>query len=142
MTAGSCSLGRNFGVVDYQSVLDRFAANWNMQIRESYRKIRRPKKMNVMDYRLDDMHCYIDTEELDCYEVTIPKNNLHALAQIDQNNKHLDKKLVEQDNYILHLKRRESIEIRARADNPAVKKAWDNYCTLMNMVYNDYVDRY
>ncbi len=114
-----------------------------MQIRESYRKIRKPKKLNVMDYYDDSMrHRYIEAEELDCYEVTIPKNDLHALAQIEENNKHLDKKLVEQDDYIKHLKRRERIEIKARTDNPAVKKAWDNYCTLMNLVYADYVDRY
>lgn len=129
-------------MVDERFVLDRFAANWNMQIRESYRKIRKPKKLNVMDYHNFDSHSTIEVEELDCYEITIPKNDLHALAQIEQNNRHLDKKLVEQDDYIKHLKRRERIEIRARTDNPAVKKAWDNYCTLMNLVYNDYVDRY
>ncbi len=123
-------------------VLERFALNWNMQIRESYRKIRRPKKLNVMDYYDDKLHRFIESEELDCYEITIPKNDLHALAQIEQNNKHLDKKIVEQDDYIKHLKRRESIEIKARTNNPAVKKAWDNYRTLMNLVYNDYVDRY
>jgi hypothetical protein len=130
-------------VVDDRYILDRFALNWNMQIRESYRKIRKPKKLKVMDYYDDSMrHQYIEAEELDCYEVTIPKNDLHALAQIEQNNKHLERSMVEKNDYILQLKRRESIEIKARANNPAVKKAWDNYCTLMNMVYNDYVDRY
>lgn len=130
--------------MDDNRALERFALNWNMQIRESYRKIRKPKTPRfLMDYKNNDIgHSYIETEELDCYEVTIPKNNLHALAQIEQNNKHLDKKLVEQDDYIKHLKRQERIEIKARTDNPAVKKAWDNYCTLMNLVYHEYVDRY
>jgi hypothetical protein len=123
-------------------VLERFALNWNMQIRESYRKIRKPMKLNVMDYYDGMRHQYIKAEELDCYEVTIPKNDLHALAQIEANNKHLERNMVEKDNYINYLKRQERIEIKARTDNPAVKKAWDNYCTLMNMVYNDYVDRY
>lgn len=122
--------------------LERFALNWNMQIRESYRKIRKPKKFNVMDYHIDGMYSYIEAEELDCYEVTISKNDLQALAEIDLKNRDLDKKLVEQDDYIKHLKRQERVEIKARTDNPAVKKAWDNYCTLMNLVYQDYVDRY
>jgi hypothetical protein len=122
--------------------LERFALNWNIQIRDSYRKIRRPKKLNVMDYRIDDMYPYIEAEEFDCYEITISKSDLQALAEIDLKNRDLDTKLVEQDDYIKNLKRRERIEIKARTNNPAVKKAWDNYCTLMNLVYNDYVDRY
>ncbi len=123
--------------------LERFALNWNMQIRESYRKIRKPVPFKIMDYYDDSMrHQYIEAEELDCYEVTIPKNNLHALAQIEQNNKHLEHNMVAKDDYIKQLQRKERIEIKARTDNPAVKKAWDNYCTLMNLVYHDYVDRY
>ncbi len=114
-----------------------------MQIRESYRKIRKPKKLNVMEYYdVDKLHRFIEAEELDCYEITISKKDFQALAELDSRNREIDKKLVEQDDYIKHLKRRERIEIKARTDNPAVKKAWDNYCTLMNLVYADYVDRY
>jgi hypothetical protein len=124
-------------------VLERFALNWNMQIRESHRKIRKPIKFNVMDYYNDNhLSAYIPTEDLDCFEVTIPKNDLRALAQIETNTKHLERNMVEQDDYIKQLKRQERIEIRARTDNPAVKKAWENYCTIMNLVYHDYVDRY
>lgn len=113
-----------------------------MQVRESYRKILKPIPFKVTEYNIDAMYPYIQAEELDCYEVTIPKNDFHALAKLDSRNREIDKKLVEQDDYIKHLKHRERIEIRAREDNPAVKKAWDNYCTLMNLVYADYVDRY
>ena len=123
-------------------ILERFALNWNMQIKETYRKIRKPVPLKVTDFHTNLESFYLPTEDLDCYEITISKNDFQALAELDGRNREVDKKLVEQDDYINHLKRQERIEIRARSDNPAVKKAWDNYCTLMNLVYHEYVDRY
>jgi hypothetical protein len=123
-------------------VLERFALNWNMQIRETHRKIRKPVPLKIMDFHTNLESFYLHTEDLDCYEITISKNDFQALAEFDSRNREIDKKLVEQDDYIKHLKRQDRIAIRARTDNPAVKKAWDNYCTLMNLVYHEYVDRY
>lgn len=79
---------------------------------------------------------------MECYELLIPKDNFHALVEIDQRmNDVIAKSRADQD-YVSHIKRKEMIEIKARNNNPAVKKAWDNYSTLMNMVWNEYADRY
>ncbi len=85
---------------------------------------------------------YFDTEDIECYDVLIPKDNFHALIDIDKRlNDVITKSRTDQD-YISHIKRKEMIEIKARNNNPAVMKAWNNYATLMNMVYNDYADKY
>lgn len=121
--------------------LDRFCCNWDIQLRHSSRTIRRAKPLQInVSNNNNDM--YFDTEDIECYDVLIPTDNFHALAEIDQRlHDVITKSRVDQD-YVSHMKRKEMIEIRVRNNNPAVKKAWDNYCTLMNMVYNDYADKY
>ena len=95
-----------------------------------------------MSYDFDIPHAWVEFEEIDCYEVIIPKNNFHALAEIDKKNKELAVKSLEDEDYIRKLKRDENLEIKIRNNNPAVKKAWENYCTLLNLVYHDYADKY
>ena len=121
--------------------LDRFCCSWDIQLRNSSRTIRRvkPLQINVFSNNND---MYFDTEDIECYDVLIPKDNFHALIDIDKRlNDVITKSRTDQD-YISHIKRKEMIEIRARNNNPAVMKAWNNYATLMNMVYNDYADKY
>jgi len=121
--------------------LDRFCCNWDIQLRHSSRTIRRIKPLQLNAFQ-DASDYYFPTEDIECYDILIPKDNFHALAEIDQRmNDVITKSRVDQD-YVSHMKRKEMIEIRARNNNPAVKKAWENYSTLMNMVYNDYADRY
>lgn len=121
--------------------LDRFCCNWDIQLRNSSRVIRRTKPLQVNVFSNNNDMCF-DTEDIECYDVLIPKDNFHALIDVDKRlNDVITKSRTDQD-YISHIKRKEMIEIKARNNNPAVKKAWDNYCTLMNMVYNDYADKY
>lgn len=121
--------------------LDRFCCNWDIQLRNSSRVIRRTKPLQVNVFsKNNDM--YFDTEDIECYDVLIPKDNFHALIDIDKRlNDVITKSRTDQD-YISHIKRKEMIEIKARNNNPAVMKAWNNYATLINMVYSDYVDKY
>jgi len=121
--------------------IDHFCCNWDIQLRDSSRVIRRSKPLQVNVFsKNNDM--YFDTEDIECYDVLIPKDNFHALIDIDKRlNDVITKSRTDQD-YISHIKRKEMIEIRARNNNPAVMKAWNNYATLMNMVYSDYVDKY
>ena len=131
--------GRIFGVDKKE--LDRFCCNWDIQLRNSSRTIRRTKPLQVNAFS-NNNDMYFDTEDIECYDVLIPKDNFHALADIDKRLEQLKLKSLEDSEYIKQVMRKERIEIRARNNNPAVQKAWDNYCTLMNMVYNDYADRY
>ena len=121
--------------------IDHFCCNWDIQLRDSSRVIRRSKPLQVNVFsKNNDM--YFDTEDIECYDVLIPKDNFHALIDIDKRlNDVITKSRTDQD-YISHINRKEMIEIRARNNNPAVMKAWNNYATLMNMVYSDYVDKY
>lgn len=121
--------------------LDRFCCNWDIKLRNSSRVIRRTKPLQVNVFsKNNDM--YFDTEDIECYDVLIPKDNFHALIDIDKRlNDVITKSRTDQD-YISHIKRKEMIEIKARNNNPAVMKAWNNYATLMNMVYSEYVDKY
>jgi hypothetical protein len=121
--------------------LDRFCCNWDIQLRHSSRTIRKAKPPQVSTYQ-DAHDFYFATEELECYDILIPKDNFHALAEIDQRMNDVIVKSRGDQDYINHMKRKEMIEIKARNNNPAVKKAWDNYSTLMNMVWNEYADRY
>ncbi len=123
--------------------LNRFCCNWDIQLRHSSRTIRRYKPTQINMYKdNEEFHKFPITEDIECYELLIPKDNFHALAEIDQRmNDVIVKSRVDQE-YVSHMKRKEMIEIRARNNNPAVKKAWDNYSTLMNMVWNEYADRY
>lgn len=121
--------------------LDRFCCSWDIQLRNSSRTIRRVKPLQVNVFS-NNNDMYFDTEDIECYDVLIPKDNFHALIDIDKRlNDVITKSRTDQD-YISHIKRKEMIEIRARNNNPAVMKAWNNYATLMNMVYNDYADKY
>ena len=121
--------------------LDRFCCNWNIQLRHSSRIVRKAILPQVSTYQ-ESHDFYFATEDLECYDILIPKDNFHALAEIDQRlHDVVTKSRVDQD-YVSHMKRKEMIEIRARNNNPAVKKAWDNYSTLMDMVWNEYADRY
>jgi len=121
--------------------LDRFCCNWDIQLRHSSRTIRKAKSPQVSTYQ-DAHDFYFATEELECYDILIPKDNFHALAEIDQRMNDVIVKSRGDQDYINHMKRKEMIEIKARNNNPAVKKAWDNYSTLMNMVWDEYADRY
>lgn len=132
--------GRTFGVDNRD--LDRFCCNWDIQLRNTPRVIRKPKPVDVHSLYSGGLNMCMDTYDLECYEVLIPKDNFHALAEID---KKLDKVITKSrsdEDYIKHVKRMEMIEIKARNNNPAVKKAWENYTTLMNLVYHEYADRY
>lgn len=124
--------------------IEKFCLNWEIRLRDSYYKVRRPKRcdLNLRTYDFSTPSVYIEHEDIDCYEVIIPKNNLHALAEIDKNNKELVFKSMNDQEYIEKLKRDQHLEIKIRNNNPAVKKAWDNYCTLLNLVYHDYADKY
>lgn len=124
--------------------LDRFCYNWEVRLRETNYKIRRPKRYDLkkMTWDFSTPPAYIDFEEIDCYELIMPKANFHTLAQIDKNNKDLALKSLEDEEFIKNLKRNENLEIKIRNNNLAVKKAWDNYCTLLNLVYHDYADKY
>jgi hypothetical protein len=125
--------------------LDRFCANWNIQVRETPRKIRKPVPLRHLSYDLNynnPLYHEIVTEDLDCYEVLITKNNLHALAENDKRIEELLDKSRNNEDYIKHHRRQENLEIKIRHNNPAAKKAWENYCTILNLVYHDYVNRY
>jgi len=121
--------------------IDRFCCNWDIQLRDSSRVIRRTKPLQINPFN-NNNDMYFDTEDIECYDVLIPKDNFHALIDVDKRlNDVITKSRTDQD-YISHIKRKEMIEIKARNNNPAVMKAWNNYATLMNMVYNDYADKY
>ncbi len=121
--------------------IDRFCCNWDIQLRDSSRIIRRTKPLQINVFS-NNNDMYFDAEDIECYDVLIPKDNFHALIDIDKKlNDIITKSRTDQD-YISHIKRKEMIEIKARNNNPAVMKAWNNYATLMNMVYNDYADKY
>lgn len=140
--AGLFIHGRNSGVDDRE--IERFCLNWEVRLRDSHYKVRRPKRYDFskMSSNFGIPNAWVEFEEIDCYEVTIPKNNFHALAEIDKNNKDLVFKSMNDQEYIQRLKRDENLEIKIRNNNPAVKKAWENYCTLLNLVYHDYADKY
>jgi hypothetical protein len=129
--------------VDNREV-ERFCLNWEIRLRDSFYKVRRPKRvdLNLKIYDFSTPNVYIEHEEIDCYEAIIPKNNLHALAEIEKNNKDLVYKSMNDKEYIEKIKRDENLEIKIRNNNPTVKKAWDNYCTLLNLVYHDYANKY
>lgn len=121
--------------------IDRFCCNWDIQLRDSSRVIRRTKPLQINPFN-NNNDMYFDTEDIECYDVLIPKDNFYALIDLDKRlNDVITKSRTDQD-YVSHMKRKEMIEIKARNNNPAVMKAWNNYATLMNMVYNDYADKY
>lgn len=123
--------------------LDRFCCNWDIRLKDSHHTIKRYKPIQVNMFKDDEeFYKFPITEDIQCYDVLIPKDNFHALVDIDKRLKEVYTKSKEEQDYISHVKRKEMIEIRARNNNPAVKKAWDNYRTLMNLVYHEYADKY
>ncbi len=131
--------GRTSGVDNKE--LDRFCYNWDIQLRHSSRIVRKAIPPQVSTYQ-ESHDFYFATEDIECYDILIPKNNFHSLVDINQRLNDVIAKSRNDQDYIAYLKRKEMIEIRARNNNPAVKKAWDNYSILMNMVYHEYTDRY
>lgn len=121
--------------------LDRFCCNWDIQLRNSSRTIRRTKPLQINLFS-NNNDMYFDAEDIECYDVLIPKDNFHALIDVDKRLNDIITRSRTDQNYISHIQRKEMIEIKARNNNPAVMKAWNNYATLMNMVYNDYADKY
>ena len=124
--------------------LDRFCSNWEVRLRDTNYKMRRPKRYDL-DTKMNNFDIpspFIDFQEIDCYEIIMPKANFHTLAEIDKNNKDLALKSLEDEEFIKRLKRDEHLEIKIRNNVPAVQKAWENYCTLLNLVYHDYADKY
>ena len=123
--------------------LDRFCCNWDIQLRHSSRTIRRCKPTQITRYKdNEEFYKFPITEDMECYELLIPKDNFHALADIDKRLNEIIARSRDEKDYINRMRSKEMTEIQARNNNPAVKKAWDNYSTLMNLVYNDYADRY
>jgi len=61
--------------------LDRFCCNWDIQLRPSSRTIRKAKPPQVSTYQ-DAHDFYFATEDLECYDILIPKDNFHALAEM------------------------------------------------------------
>lgn len=124
--------------------LDRFCYNWEVRLRDTDYKMRRPKRydLNKIAFDYSSPSISIECEDIDCYELIMPKANFHSLAEIDKTNKDMVLKSIEDEEFIKRLKRNEYLEIKIRNNVPAVQKAWENYCTLLNLVYHDYADKY
>ena len=88
-------------------------------------------------YRADIMR-YEDTLRtsfVSMYEVDIPEDSLEKLIDVQYEylrNGGIDFRWVEE------MRAKEELEHRIRSTNPAVKKAYENYSMLLNMVKDEY----
>ena len=113
-----------------------FYNRMEMQVRPSNRPLRRLKQqplpqVNAWDVTMSDEMLYqqVYAEEVPCVEILMPKDRLetiinyikYAESEIDKHD--TDKKLIaryERDRIV-------------RLNNPAVEKAYQHYCTLLEL---------
>jgi len=113
-----------------------FYNRMEMQVRPSNRPLRRLKRqplpqVNAWDVTMSDNMLYQEAyaEEVPCVEILMPKDRLETIINYikyaeDEIDKHdTDKKLIaryERDRIV-------------RLNNPAVEKAYQHYCTLLEL---------
>ena len=114
----------------------QFYNQMEMQVRPSNRPLRRLKRqplpqVNAWDVTMSDNMLYQEAyaEEVPCVEILMPKDRLETIINYikyaeDEIDKHTtDKKLIaryERDRVV-------------RLNNPAVEKAYQHYCTLLEL---------
>ena len=111
---------------------ERFRKRFEMHVETSKRNYRyRPVPINykMWDQNLPVKH---DVEREALLKVYISKDNYERLVKGEQQIEQL-----ERENYrFRRLEEKNFDEMAARNNNPALKKAWDNYQLLLKLVHN------
>lgn len=113
-----------------------FFRKYDMQVFPSNRKMRRIPRMrnytNLWNVTVSDEAVYqhtFDVEEVDCVDVTMPKDRLEELEQMIAWYEDKEHKIKHNDEIVAMLRRDE----RIRIEYPAVQKAYMKYLTLLEL---------
>ena len=124
----------------FESLVRDFCHHYDAKVEQSYRMHTRyerpydyfvdPKRADVMSYR-EELH----RNSVPVFTVSIPADCLEKIVSQDANfRRHGEVDYV----WVEMMRRKEALEHRIRSSNPAVKKAYENYSLLLNMVKDEY----
>ena len=114
-----------------------FFRKFDMQVRESHRKLRRIPNMyqhtNAWNYSVNDLPAYqhqtFPIEEVDCVDILMPKDRLgHIIDYINEAEVASEKHTLER-----RLMARYEQDRCVRLDNPTVEKAYQKYVMLLEL---------
>lgn len=116
---------------------DKFQNQYEMQVRPSYRKLRRVPRSyqntSMWNYEISDSMLYqqatIPVEEVDCVEILMPTDRLteleNLIAWYEGKERHIK-------NYTDIIEQHRADE-RVRIENPVVRKAFEKYRILLEL---------
>jgi len=124
-----------------QDKVDEFAQKYDAVIEPSHRVFRRASYGKVSSVATSvslpsDVFDNIDYGDVACVNIHMPEDRFRALVEHDEwlNRTMRSWSRFGQRNIVEQHER----ECRARQENPAVKKAYENYQMLLSMVENNY----
>jgi hypothetical protein len=114
-----------------------FFRKFDMQVRESHRKLRRVPNMwqhtNAWNYSISDSAAYqhqtFPIEEVDCVEILMPKDRLDHIIGFVQEAEIASEKYNSERRLIARYEQDRCV----RLDNPAVEKAYQKYVMLLEL---------
>ena len=114
-----------------------FYRRFEMQVRPSNRRLRRlnrphsrfdPWMTNISDQVL---YQDLNIEEVECVDIVVPKDRLVEMEQLLTHYEQIDRDHKHEADIVATLR----MEERVRIKNPTVQKAYDQYRTLLNLVW-------
>ena len=130
--------------------IDKFCRKYEAQVREGKYAMRRPQPMtSFFDFK-DDASMfrseYMTAHEVKTVEVFMPEDRFHNLVELERRISDIEDDLFQIEQltrtrgrgWLENLMEKERRESFIRQSNPAVKKAYENYSMLLNMVKDQY----
>lgn len=120
--------------------IDRFCRNYEAEVKADPRPHMRYPKTNYWEFpnRADVMKISYETYTVPRIQISMPEDRFRVLLEMEERiDKMMDDSKYERD-WILTMMEKERKESIIRQTNPAVKKAYENYSLLLNMVKDHY----
>lgn len=117
--------------------VDDFVRKYDAVVEPSHRRFRRASYSDVTSVGLpSDVFDNIDYGDVACVNIQMPEDRFRALLEHDD---WLKRRYAGGRPGIIDLVQEHERECRARHENPAVKKAYENYQMLLRMVESNYL---